>query len=109
MKLPPRSSLRVSLPPEGARLLATMALLAGGAALASPTDNEYQQCHRMAAATLQYCLDESPGNLHGPGCWETSRRIQKRCYGEVRASHQRPPRPPPQPPAPVQPTPPRKP
>lgn len=89
--------------------MAVMVLLAGNAALASPTSNEYQQCHRVAALTLQYCLDETPGNLHGPGCWEKSRHSQERCYGEVRASHQRPPRPPPPPPPPrpVPPPPPR--
>ena len=77
--------------PAAMAVMALLALVAAGAALASPTSSEFQQCHRVAAATLQYCLDETPGNLHGPGCWQKSRRSQERCYDEVRASHQRPP------------------
>lgn len=69
--------------------------LAATAALASPTSNEYARCHRLAAATLEHCLNAQPGAHASDACWTQSRQRQQVCYRELRESHSRPaPRPP---------------
>lgn len=54
--------------------------------LASPTANEYLPCHRQAAASLQACLDHSPG-AENQGCWRESQQRNASCYREVKLSH----------------------
>lgn len=56
------------------------------AALASPTANEYQACHRQAARVVEMCLDDTPGG-DGANCWKRAQAHQQACYREVRAAH----------------------
>ena len=71
------------------RVLATAASWAAASlALASPTDNEFRTCHKLAAATLQHCLDEQPG-ADRPQCWSKSRAAAKRCDADIREEHRR--------------------
>ena len=71
-----------------ALLLACCAVLAAWSAHASPTDNEYQACHRLAAKLLQHCLDEAPGRAQ-PQCFARARRANEACYADVRERHRR--------------------
>ena len=64
-------------------LLATYGGLFLSAALASPTSNQYEECHALAAASLRSCLDAA-GTALPQQCWSDSRRHVQRCYGEVR-------------------------
>ncbi len=63
-----------------------LSLVIAQTAWASPTPEDYRQCHRKAATVLRHCLDEAPGARHGNQCWETSRQTQKACYLEMRKS-----------------------
>ena len=54
--------------------------------LASPTPNEYLPCHRLAAATLQACLDHGHETAN-QDCWNESRQRNATCYREVKLSH----------------------
>jgi hypothetical protein len=63
-----------------------LSLVISHGAWASPTPEDYRQCHRMAATVMQRCLDEAPGARHGNQCWEMSRQTQKTCYREMRTS-----------------------
>ncbi|MDO8767542.1 MAG: hypothetical protein Q7K57_02325, partial [Burkholderiaceae bacterium] len=55
-------------------------------ALASPTPNEFEACHRMASALLRACLDNSAGQA-SERCWERARLKNKVCSAEVRQRH----------------------
>lgn len=73
--------------PLSLRMLVWVALMtAMSAAIASPTDNEYQACHRQAARVVEMCLDETPGG-DGTHCWKRAQAHQRACYREVRAAH----------------------
>ncbi len=60
-------------------------------AIASPTPNEYERCHRMASSVLVMCLDKNAGSA-GKKCWDAARRRNDACYADVRESHSRPDR-----------------
>ncbi len=66
-------------------------LLVPVSVLASPSPDDYRQCHRAAATVLQRCLDAVPGSRHGSRCWDQSRRANEACYREQR-SKAHPPR-----------------
>lgn len=55
-------------------------------AYASPTPDEYRQCHQLAAQSVQRCLDERPGYDSAP-CWRSAQDAQAKCYADLRASH----------------------
>lgn len=69
---------------------ALLALLVPVWAAASPTSDEFEDCHRLAAASLRHCLDESPGRLQ-EGCWNQSQASARACYAGVHRSHARDP------------------
>lgn len=60
-------------------------------AVASPTSNEYEPCHRTAAALLQACLDENPGSINDT-CWTKARSANQSCYTMVNDQHRKPDR-----------------
>jgi hypothetical protein len=69
-------------------LLATIGIaLCTALALASPTSDDYRKCHRVAAATLTDCLDQTPGQA-STQCWATSERSNRNCYRSVQQDHQ---------------------
>ena len=83
---------------KGLRIMAGLAMarcialiLVTSPVTASPTANEYQQCHRAAAEYLQRCLDERPG-YDNAQCWDRAKKLQAKCYADVRASHYPDPR-----------------
>lgn len=61
-------------------------LVAHGAALASPTAEEFLPCHKMAADMLQRCLDGRPG-YENDACWAEAKTAQQRCYRSVNKAH----------------------
>lgn len=73
---------------RGALFAGVLAGLLAVPAQASPTSNEYEACHRRAAATLQSCLDTAPGRPPDR-CWADARRANDLCYAQVRESHRR--------------------
>ncbi|HJV76373.1 MAG TPA: hypothetical protein VJ654_19280 [Noviherbaspirillum sp.] len=56
------------------------------AAFASPTSDEFMQCHRVASSALLRCLDQSPG-LQDDKCWESTRSMNDACYDRVRKDY----------------------
>ncbi|MCW5654911.1 hypothetical protein [Hydrogenophaga sp.] len=56
---------------------------------ASPTANEFEPCHRAAAAHLQRCLSDD-GTGAGQACWPQVRRRYEACRDAVVRSHQPP-------------------
>ena len=52
----------------------------------SATSNEFLPCHQMAAKSLQMCLDRPPDGT-AADCWAQSRKLNDRCYRDVRKSH----------------------
>ncbi|WP_439589637.1 hypothetical protein [Hydrogenophaga sp.] len=58
-------------------------------ALASPTANEFERCHRGAALRLQHCLSES-GAGDGGVCWPQAQAYHEDCRKAVVQEHQRP-------------------
>lgn len=62
--------------------LACYVTLAG----ASPTSNEFEICHKMAAATLEMCLNQNQ-NTVDENCWDISKRRNATCYAKVNESH----------------------
>jgi hypothetical protein len=66
-------------------MLATCGGLFLSAALASPTSNQYEECHALAAAGLRSCLDAA-GTALPQHCWSDSRRHVQRCYRDLRGT-----------------------
>lgn len=56
------------------------------AAFASPTSDEFLNCHRMASSALLTCLDQRPGYQNG-NCWDSARSMNDACYDNVRKEH----------------------
>lgn len=56
-------------------------------ALATPTAEDFQQCHRMTAAALEECLNENPGSQNTTRCFKEASRVLSRCVAELKSSH----------------------
>ena len=56
------------------------------AAFASPTSDEFMQCHQLASSALLKCLDQSPGHQNKK-CWDSVRSLNNACYDRVRKDH----------------------
>jgi hypothetical protein len=69
-------------------LLIGWTVLAQGA-LASPTANEFEPCHRGAAWRLQHCLSKA-GMGDGAACWPQAQAYHQQCRQAVVQEHQRP-------------------
>lgn len=74
--------------PAGRIAALALVLLAGGAVHASPTPNEFEACHKLAAAVLRACLDQAPGRLD-EACWRQSHERAVTCHAQVRDGHDR--------------------
>lgn len=63
-------------------------LLANSAAIASPTDNEFDKCKSIAVAYIEKCLLIEPyyNNTH---CWTESEQAYTSCYKKIIKSHSR--------------------
>ncbi len=59
-------------------------LCLASATTASPTDNEFVPCKKIAVRTLDYCL-----NQNGSECWEKSKSDHDACSKDVIYSHSR--------------------
>lgn len=58
-------------------------------ALASPTANEFERCHRGAALYLQHCLGKA-GMGDGSACWPQAQAHHQECRRAVVQEHQPP-------------------
>jgi hypothetical protein len=58
-------------------------------ALASPTANEFERCHRGAALILQHCLNKA-GQGDDAACWPQAQTYHRDCRTEVVQEHQPP-------------------
>ncbi|MYM61797.1 hypothetical protein [Pseudomaricurvus sp. HS19] len=59
-------------------------LLWAGTISASPTDNEFIPCKKLAVRTLDFCL-----NQNGSECWEKSKADHDSCSKDVIYGHSR--------------------
>ncbi|OSZ71646.1 hypothetical protein [Hydrogenophaga sp. IBVHS1] len=73
----------------GVLLSLSIGLLWAPLALASPTANEFERCHRGAALSLQHCLSEA-GMGDGGACWPQARAYHEDCRRKVVQEHQPP-------------------
>ena len=53
---------------------------------ASPTTSDFEICHKMAATTLEQCLNQHH-NTDGVKCWDTAKRKNASCYQQINASY----------------------
>ena len=67
----------------------SIGLLWAPLALASPTANEFERCHRGAALSLQHCLSEA-GMGDASACWPQAQAHHQNCWREVVKEHQPP-------------------
>lgn len=59
-------------------------------AYASPTSEDFQFCHRAAAASLEHCLDRHMG-AGDKICWSEARTMKQRCYADINKKYARHP------------------
>ena len=53
---------------------------------ASPTENEYDACGKLAVALLERCLDEKV-HYQNHECWKGSESRYRECVTDVKQSH----------------------
>ena len=70
-------------------LIATIALLGVNAVNASPTSNEFEECHVLASKSLLYCLNKNMNSSSNGKCWIKSRESYKFCHTRVIKRHDR--------------------
>ena len=70
-------------------LIATIALLGVNAVNASPTSNEFEECHVLASKSLLYCLNKNMNSSSNGKCWIMSRESYKSCHTRVIKRHDR--------------------
>lgn len=56
-------------------------------AIASPTSQDYEVCHRQASWILQECLNDNAG--HPDPCWSKARSEHEACYAKVNKGYRR--------------------
>lgn len=55
---------------------------------ASPTSNQFEACHKQAAAVLYHCLEKRAGHKgKGDECWQESKQHNQACYSDLFESH----------------------
>lgn len=54
---------------------------------ASPTAEDFRNCHRVAAAALEACLNENPGSQNTSICFNSSSGVLSKCVTELKSSH----------------------
>ncbi len=70
---------------ERVACMALLYCLGSSYAVASPTSADYRECHRVAAATLQACLDKTPGYRDASrDCGSQATRANDACYDRIR-------------------------
>lgn len=68
----------------------TLLLTSLQATYASPTSEDFEFCHRAAAASLEQCLNRhiaANDNI----CWSDARKMKRRCYADVNERYVRHP------------------
>jgi len=70
-------------------LIATIALLGVNVVNASPTSNEFEECHILASKSLLYCLNKNMNSSSNGKCWIKSRASYKSCHTRVTKRHDR--------------------
>ena len=69
--------------------LLLISLLAFSNANASPTSNEYEECHKLASKYLYNCLNENMNSSSNGKCWVKSRESYKSCHSRIIKKHDR--------------------
>ncbi len=71
------------------RFLLIFLCLGVSVAQASPTSNEWRDCHKLAARALQACLDRIPGYTEEAQqkCWQDAQARQRLCYRMVQRQY----------------------
>ncbi|MFC1588815.1 hypothetical protein ACFL3P_00925 [Pseudomonadota bacterium] len=70
-------------------LITVCCLLNVGVVLASPTSNEFEECHKLASKYLFNCLNENMNSSSNGKCWIKSRESYKSCHTRVIKRHDR--------------------
>ena len=74
----------------GMMILITLLSLSGfSSANASPTSNEFEECHVLASKYLLKCLNENMNNIHIGQCWIQSKSSYDHCHSKVMKRHDR--------------------
>ena len=69
--------------------LLTVSLLVFGNVNASPTSNEFEECHVLASKSLLNCLNKNMNSSSNGKCWIKSRESYKACHTRVIKRHDR--------------------
>ena len=58
-------------------------------ASASPTSNEFEECHDRAAKILLGCLNKNTNSIYIDQCWGGSKSSYHACHSDVMSRHDR--------------------
>ncbi len=70
-------------------LVAVISVLGVNAVNASPTSNEFEECHVLASKILLDCLNRNTNSIHIGQCWPKSKSSYDVCHSEVMSRHDR--------------------
>ncbi len=70
-------------------LAAVISVLGVNAVNASPTSNEFEECHVLASKRLLRCLNENMNSIHIGQCWPKSKSSYDSCHTKVMKRHDR--------------------
>lgn len=70
-------------------LMALFSLSVSSSANASPTSNEFEECHELAAKILLGCLNKNTNSIYIGQCWHGSKSSYDSCRSEVMSRHDR--------------------
>lgn len=54
---------------------------------ASATRADFEKCHKLAAATLEQCLNSHASLPSREICWQQARKANEQCYAEVHKTY----------------------
>ena len=73
----------------GVGLISAISLLGVSVINASPTSNEFEECHVLASKILLGCLNKNTNNIYIDQCWSGSKLSYDSCHAGVMKRHDR--------------------